>query len=56
MRWSVERRLALIEEHLFWRGSVNRADLIHRFGVSPSQASNDIAARAAPHRTTRDRA
>jgi len=43
MRWSVERRLALIEEHLFWRGSVNRADLIHRFGVSPSQASNDIA-------------
>jgi hypothetical protein len=43
LRWSVERRLAYIEERLFWLGEVNRADLIASFGVSPSQASNDIA-------------
>jgi len=33
----------MIEERLFWLGDVNRADLIRRFGVSPSQASKDIA-------------
>ena len=43
LRWSVEQRLAFIEERLFWLGEVNRGDLIHRFGVSPSQASKDIA-------------
>ena len=43
LRWSVEQRLAFIEERLFWLGEVNRGDLIRRFGVSPSQASKDIA-------------
>lgn len=43
IRWSVERRLAFIEERLFWLGEVNRGDLIAAFGVSPSQASKDIA-------------
>jgi hypothetical protein len=43
VRWSVERRLAFIEDRLFWLGEVNRADLVNRFGVSMSQASVDIA-------------
>jgi hypothetical protein len=42
LRWSVERRLAFIEERLFWLGSINRTDLVRRFGVSMSQASADI--------------
>src|SRR5580658_5854853 len=42
LRWSVERRLAFIEDLLFWRGDVNRTDLVRRFGVSMSQASADI--------------
>jgi hypothetical protein len=42
-RWSVERRLAFIEERLFWLGETNRADLVRRFGVSLGQASADIA-------------
>jgi hypothetical protein len=40
--WSVEQRLAFIEERLFWLGAVNRNDLVRRFGVSMSQASGDI--------------
>jgi hypothetical protein len=43
LRWSTERRLAFIEERLFWLGEVNRTDLVARFGVSMSQASVDIA-------------
>jgi predicted DNA-binding transcriptional regulator YafY len=43
LRWSVERRLAFIEERLFWLGEVNRTDLVRRFGVSMGQASADIA-------------
>src|SRR6266436_6236336 len=43
LRWSVERRLAFVEERLFWLGEVNRMDLVRRFGVSMSQASADIA-------------
>jgi len=43
LRWSVEQRLAFIEERLFWLGEVNRTDLVRRFGVSMSQASGDIA-------------
>jgi hypothetical protein len=42
LRWSVERRLAFIEDLLFWRGEVNRTDLVRRFGVSMSQASADV--------------
>src|SRR5665213_4202075 len=43
LSWSVERRLAFIEERLFWLGEINRTDLVQRFGVSMSQASGDIA-------------
>lgn len=43
LRWSVEQRLAFIEERLFWVGEVNRTDLVRRFGVSMGQASVDIA-------------
>src|SRR5579871_724569 len=43
LRWSVEQRLAFIEERLFWLGAVNRTDLLRRFGVSLGQASADIA-------------
>src|SRR5947209_14942023 len=42
LRWSVEQRLAFVEERLFWVGEVNRTDLVRRFGVSMSQASGDI--------------
>lgn len=42
LRWSVEQRLAFIEDRLFWLGHVNRTDLVRRFGVSMSQASADI--------------
>ena len=42
LRWSVEQRLAFVEERLFWLGEVNRTDLVRRFGVSMSQASGDI--------------
>src|SRR5438270_13727935 len=43
LRWSVERRLAFIEERLYWLGHINRTDLVRRFGVSMSRASGDIA-------------
>lgn len=39
----MEKRLAFIEDRLFWLGEVNRMDLVRRFGVSMSQASADIA-------------
>lgn len=43
MRWSIERRLELIEFRLHWEGRLNRRDLIDGFGVSAQQASADIA-------------
>lgn len=43
MRWSVERRLELIEFRLHWEGRLNRRDLVEAFGVSAQQASADIA-------------
>lgn len=42
LRWSVERRLAFLEQRLFWEGRVNRSDLMERFGVSVNQASADF--------------
>ncbi|MEC9367575.1 MAG: WYL domain-containing protein [Pseudomonadota bacterium] len=41
-RWSVEQRLLYIEQRLFWRGTINRSDIISRYEVSVSQASADI--------------
>jgi len=43
VRWSVERRLKLIEFRLHWEGRFKRPDLIEAFGISPQQASADIA-------------
>ncbi len=42
-RWSVTRRLAFAADRLFWDGSLQREDLIRRFGLSPAQATADIA-------------
>ncbi len=40
--WSIEQRLDFIARRLMWEGRVNRADIVIRFGVSPSQATNDL--------------
>lgn len=42
-RWSVAQRLAFAADRLFWEGSLQREDLIARFGLSPAQATADIA-------------
>lgn len=42
LRWGPEQRLEFIEFRLFWEGSINRNDLIERFGVSVPQSSNDL--------------
>jgi len=42
MRWSIERRLELIEFRLYWEGKVNRSDLVEFFGISVPQASADL--------------
>lgn len=41
-RWSVHARLAAIEGMAYWRGELNRSDVVRRFGVSLQQASADI--------------
>ena len=57
LRWSVETRLEFIEFRLYWEGSLNRADIIDRFGVSVPQASNDLSKYhgLAPHNIVYDR-
>lgn len=40
--WSERQRLRFIERVLFWRGYINRRDLLDRFGISPPQATNDL--------------
>jgi len=42
--WSERQRLAFLERVLFWRGWVNRKDLIAKFGISVPQATNDMVA------------
>jgi hypothetical protein len=42
--WSERQRLAFIERMLFWRGWINRRDLIEFFGISMPQSSNDLVA------------
>lgn len=42
-RWSVAQRLEFAADRLFWDGSLQREDLILRFGLSPAQATADIA-------------
>jgi len=43
LRWSVEQRVAFAARRLFWDGSINREDLMRRFGVSANQATADLA-------------
>lgn len=47
--WSERERLRFIERMLYWRGTINRKDLIEAFGISPPQATNDLV-----HYTTRN--
>jgi predicted DNA-binding transcriptional regulator YafY len=42
-RAAVLRRLAWIEDRLWWHGTLRRAELAARFGISPQQASQDIS-------------
>lgn len=42
-RWSVEQRLAFAARRLYWDGTINREDLVRRFGVSQNQATADLA-------------
>lgn len=42
-KWSVAQRLAFAADRLFWEGSLQREDLIARFGLSPAQATADLA-------------
>lgn len=42
LKHSVEERFAFVEFRVFWHGRINRADLFQRFGVSPTQASQDF--------------
>lgn len=41
--WSVEQRLEFIDFMACWEGGVNRSDIVGHFGVSPQQASSDLA-------------
>src|SRR5258706_3738918 len=41
--WGIERRLEFIDCRLQWERTVNRADLIEHFRISPQQASADLA-------------
>jgi predicted DNA-binding transcriptional regulator YafY len=43
LRWGVEQRVAFAARRLFWDGSINREDLLRRFGVSINQATADLA-------------
>lgn len=51
LRWGTGQRIEFIEFRLFWDGVLNRADITDRFGVSPAQASTDLALykELAPH-------
>lgn len=42
-RWSVEQRVLFAARRLYWDGTINREDLVRRFGVSPNQATADLA-------------
>lgn len=43
LRWSVEQRVTFAARRLYWDGTINRDDLIRRFGVSANQATADLA-------------
>lgn len=58
LRWGVRRRLEFIDFRLFWDGRFNRSDMAETFGISPQQASADIAQyeKLAPQNLGYDRA
>jgi len=43
LRWSVEQRVGFAAQRLYWDGTINRDDLMRRFGVSANQATADLA-------------
>ena len=49
MRWAEKQRLAFIGRRLLSGETVNRADIIKKFGVSMPQASTDIRRFKAAH-------
>lgn len=49
VRWSVEQRLSFASARLFWDGSLNREDIMRRFGVSVNQATHDVGRLVAAH-------
>ena len=40
---TVRLRLQWMDDRLWWVGSLNRSDLVLRFGISPPQATNDFS-------------
>lgn len=41
-QWAAQERLRFIEKCAFWRGVVNRQDLMEAFGLSAAQATSDL--------------
>lgn len=41
-RWSVTQRLEFIENTLYWRGRINRSDLVNQYRITLPQASADL--------------
>lgn len=42
--YTVRQRMEHIERCLFWKGELQRADIVERFGVNPAQAATDFSA------------
>lgn len=42
-RWGQRQRFEFVEKRLYWEGTLGRSDLTSRFGISPAQASADLA-------------
>ena len=41
-QWAAQERLRFIEKSAFWRGTVNRPDLLAVFRISQAQSSADL--------------
>ena len=44
LTFTVRQRLEHIERCLFWKGELQRADIVDTFGVNPAQAATDFSA------------
>lgn len=42
LKWGVRQRLEFLENHLYWRGQINRKTIMDETGVSRAQASLDL--------------